>query len=355
MTHAHRLAGLAALSISCTTTDPEPMAIPNDARLVTVTASDDYSAGGLAVVPDGGGSPVDVTSLHGDAVVDTVGPVVVAINRLGMDTIRRYDVLGGAPTWEVSTERGSNPHAVAAAAGRWLVTRYEETEAWVLDPNTGDLLGVVDLAGEADIDGIPEMSSAVAEGDLVLVGLQRLDRDNNWTADPQGRVAVIDPVELSVVRMLPVGPNPVLEAHPDGGAVAACEDGLWRVQADGRVSGPVRPDGLDDTIGALTVANDGSTYVITRPCLFCSEHTVRCLEAWDGPLVGQTEPISVFLSNIAVLDDTVWIAARRGWEDPSTAGGLVPLSRSDCGPLPPPDDWFRGTFAPYDLAVRDPA
>lgn len=168
-------------------------------------------------------------------------------------------------------------------------------------------------------------------------------------------MAVVDPVSRSVVRVVAVGPNPVLEPHPDGGAIAACDDGLWRVRADGSVSAPVRPDGLDGTIGGLAVADDGSTYVITRPCASCpghGEHTVRCLEAWDGPLVGQTEPTSVFLSNLAVLDDTVWIAARRGWEDPSTAGGLVPMSAPNCGPLPPPGDWFRGTYAPYDLAVR---
>ncbi|MEM6927756.1 MAG: hypothetical protein AAF602_12560, partial [Myxococcota bacterium] len=243
-------------------------------------------------------------------------------------------------------------HAVAAAAGRWLVTRYEETEAWVLDPQSGDLLGVVDLAAEADLDGIPEMSSAIGDDDLVLVGLQRLDRDRDWTADPQGRVAVIDPVERSVVRVVPVGPNPVLAPHPDGGAIAACEDGLWRVQSDGTVSGPVRPEGLDGTMGALTVADDGSTYAITRPCPFCAEHTLLCLEAWDGPVVGQTESLGVFLSNVAVLDDNVWIAARRGWEDPSVAGGLVPVSRTDCGPLPPPSGWLRGTYAPFDLSVR---
>ncbi len=346
------LAGHAALFVACAPADPEPVVIPSDARLVVATASDDYSAGGLAVVPEGHSALVDVTSLHGDAVVTTVGPVVVAINRLGMDSVRRYDELGAAPTWEVSTERGSNPHAVAAAAGFWLVTRYEETEAWVLDPQSGERLGAVDLAAEADLDGIPEMSSVVAEGDLVLVGLQRLDRDRGWTADPEGRVAVVDPVERSVVRVLPVGPNPVLAPHPDGGAIAACEDGLWRVNANGTTSGPVRPQGLDGAIGALTVADDGSTYAITRPCPLCAEHTLTCLEAWDGPVAGQTEPLGVFLSGLVVLDDTVWVAARRGWEDPSIAGGLVPVSRSACGPLASPDDWLRGTFAPYDLSVR---
>lgn len=348
------IAGLAAATwVACTPIDPVRGAIPNDARLVVASASDDYSAGGLAVVPETGDPPVDVTSLHGDALVTTVGPVVVAINRLGMDTVRRYDVLGGPPTWEVSTERGSNPQAVAAAAGRWLVTRYEAPEAWVLDPETGNVLGVVDLSAEADDDGIPEMSSAVAEEDLVLVALQRLDRDRDWTADPEGRVAVVDPVQRSIVRVVAVGPNPVLAPHPDGGAVVACDDGLWRVQADGTVSGPVRPSGLDGTIGALTVGADGTTYAITRPCPRCSEHTLHCLTAWDGPTVGKTEPIAVFLSSVATLDDTVWISARRGWEDPSIAGGLLPVPRSACGPFPHPGDWLRGTLAPFDLAVRE--
>ena len=216
---------------------------------------------------------------------------------------------------------------------------------------TGESLGTIDLADHADADGLPEMSSAVANGDLVFVALQRLDRDNGWVADPEGRVAVVDPATLTMVRSLAVGPNPLLVPHPDGGAVAACDDGLWRVHADS-VSGPVVPGGLDGALGALTFADDGTAYALHRPCADCAGHRLICLDAWDGPLLGETEPVGAFLSDLAVVDDTLWIAARRGWEDPSVAGGFLAMPRETCGPLPAPEAWHRGTYAPFDLAVR---
>ncbi len=319
-------------------------------RLLLTTAADDYSAGGLAAFDPAWDAPVDLATLHGDAVVAADGGTAWAINRLGMDTVRRYDALGALPTWEVGTGRGSNPHAVARVDDRLVVTLYERAEALVLDATTGAPLGSVDLAGHADADGLPEASSAVADGEDVLIAAQRLDRDAGWTASPEGRVLVLDPAGVRPIRAIPVGPNPRLVADPRGGAVVITEDGLGWVDATGALQGPRRRDGLEGVVGALAIADDGGLVAITRACASCAAHTVVCLDGWDGAVTGRSAPIDAFLSNVAIDGSTAWIAARRGWAEPERiAGGLARLDRTTCT-LDPPDAWRRGTFAPFDLA-----
>ncbi len=340
-------------------TDPAPPAqIDLEGPLVVAaTASDDYSAGALAVLVPGGDRLHDVATLHGDAVVEVHGRTVFAIDRLGADAVRRYDALDALPAWEISTERGSNPHAVAQVGEDLLITRYEEAQAWIVDAATGDLRAPVSLADQADVDEIPEASAAVPDDGRVLVGLQRLDRTDGWVPAGPGRAAVVDPVSATVERVLTVGPNPAMVAHPEGGALVAASDGLWRVHASGEVLGPRLPDSLQGAVlGALAVADDGRVVAAARDCRepeACPEHRVVCLDRWDGGVVAETARIAAYLSDVAVLEDVAYVAARRGWEDPEgVPGGLVRMPLGECGTLPAPEDWLRGTFAPYDLAVR---
>lgn len=319
-------------------------------RLLLTTAADDYSAGGLAAFDPTWDAPVDLATLHGDAVVATDGGTAFAVNRLGMDTIRRYDALGALPTWEVATGRGSNPHAVARVGDRLLVTLYERADAIVLDATTGAEIATIDLAAHADADGLPEASSAVADGEDVLIAAQRLDRDAGWIAAPEGRVLVLDPAGVRPIRAVAVGPNPRLVADPRGGALVITDDGLGWIDARGALLGPVLPDGLDGVIGGLAVDADGGIVAITRPCASCAAHTVVCLDGWDGAVTGRSAPIEAYLSSVVIDGSTAWIAARRGWAEPERiAGGLARLDRTTCT-LDPPEAWRRGTFAPFDLA-----
>lgn len=327
---------------------PSPADLDGDVIVMT-TASDDYSAGGLAGLSVGDEVVQDVTSIHGDAVVSVLDGAVYVVNRLGMDTVRRLDALdGSAPTWETSVGRGANPHAVGRVGGRLLVTRYEEAEAWWLDPEGGAQTGALDLSDLADGDGIPEMSGLVVDGDRALVALQRLRRDDGWEAEPEGRIAVVSPEgEDGVVeRVVTVGPNPALVAHPQGGAVVIADDGLWRVRADGTVQGPV--SGVPGLV-SLALAEDGTGVGLLRQD---ADHAVVCLDAWDGEAISTSDWLGVFLSDVLVFEGVAYLAARRSWEDPSIAGGLVRMDAADCATVPDPEDWLRGTFAPYALAVR---
>jgi len=335
---------------------PEPDELPDlsQASLVLTTAADDYSVGGLAAFAAGWQAPIDAATLHGDAVVTVDGPTTYAINRLGMDTVRRYDALGERPSWEISTGRGSNPHAVARVGDALLITRYEVTALWVVDARSGELLREIDVSSYADSDGLPEPSSAIPMGDRALVALQRLDRPGGWAPDPIGQILVVDPARGQVDAALDVGPNPRLLAHPHGGALVIADDGLWRIDAHGAVRGPVRPDGLDGTIGALGIGPDGGIVVALRPCPTCSEHRIACAPAWDAAADGRSEPIEAYLSSIAITDEGAWIAARRGWSDPERQpGGLIPVDPATCA-LPPPSAWVHGTLAPFSIVAREP-
>lgn len=311
--------------------------------LYAATAADDYSAGGLAALT-ADGEVVDLTSLHGDAVVQVEDGVLYALNRLGMDTVRRYDDPTAPPTWEVGVGRGSNPQALARVGGVLVLSRYEESSLLLIREEDGAEVGTVDL--EADADGLPEAAGVAAEGDRALVALQRLRRDQGWEPEPEGEVAVVDPAAGSVVARYPVGPDPVLVPHPAGGALVAAGDGLWRVHADG-VEGPVVPAGLAGTVGALAVDEDGRVALVVRDCPTCAEHAVVCLDAWDGVVTGTSPKRPVFFSDVAFLDGTAWVAARRSWADPEGApGGFVAVTEG-CGLE---EAIVGGTFAPYDLA-----
>lgn len=347
---------IVAAGVGCVSPDGTGDATPVDrsgSLVVAATAADDYSAGGLAIAAPDGDVLEDVTSLHGDAVVQVVDDAVVALNRLGADTVRWYDALGAAPRWEVSTGEASNPHAVARVGDRLLVTRYEAAEVQILAVDDGALVGTLDLSDEADADGVPEASGVAVDGDVVLVALQRLDRDDGWTAAPKGRVAIVRLLPPTLVDVVEVGPNPRLVAHPDGGALVAADDGIWRVRAGEDPVGPLRPEGLDGVIGSLSVAGDGRVVAVTRDCDDCTEHTAVCLDAWDGDVTGASEAIAAYVADALAVGDRAWLAVRRGWQDPEdTPGGLTSVPLGTCGPVPPSDAWVRGTFAPFSLAWR---
>lgn len=321
--------------------EPEvPTTTPDRFDLVMATTADDYQVGALTVLDTEAPAPTDIATLHGDAVVVTEGTDLFAINRLLADTIRRYDGSDlEVPLWEVSVGRGANPHDVATCAGALWVSRYEETELHVLDRDTGALLTTVDLADQADDDGIPEMSDLVVMGDRLLVGLQRLRRQAGWVPD-EGRIAVIDCATRTLVDTWSVGPNPVLRANPldpasvlvlhDEGVDAVTEgspEPLW----DGRlVDLDVRPGAV------VSIARAGS------------DHTIRCATELGGDwTLGETR--ASYMADVLLHGDA-WIANRRGWEDPSVAGGLLRLDPTSCTVI----ETIEPTLAPYSLAALTP-
>ncbi len=316
-------------------TDPE-----GGAQLVLATASDDYAVGALTVVDAGSGMATDLTTLHGDAVVRSSGGSVWAIERLGVDAVRRYDEDWTAPLWQQSTGRASNPHDAARCGDSLVVSRYEQSTLLRLDPATGDELGTVDLAAWADDDGLPEASSLAVLNGHLYVALQRLNRQQGWTSAAGGRLLEVDCATWAVTESWAVGPNPTL-AHAPGGLWVLAEDGVWPF--DGSAVGeelPGDPDGgwvtsvsWEGEAGAF-VARDGD------------EHRVGCLGvdgSWTRGFVS-----SRYLVEVAVAQGAAWVAARRGWQQPEVAGALLRVDLATCAAA----GEVATRLAPYSVVRR---
>lgn len=336
--------------IECTVDTEGPL-------LVAATAADDYSAGSLVVMSPDDRCPRDASLIEGDAVVDVVDDAIYVVHRYGHDVVRRYDDPLTAPTWEIGTGSRSNPYAAVGVGDRLVIPRLHEPEMLVIDATDGSEVAVIDASDLADDDEIPELAWAVVDGDQVVVAVQRL-AEPSLTPTDFGMIMAVDPATATRRWAVEVGPNPRLAAHPEGGVVVSTTTGWWRVTRDGSVAGP---EPLTGSVEAFTVADDGAVYALTRDCPFdCPEHWLVCKDAWDGPVVGQTDPERVFMTDVLVYDDTVWLSVRRQFGDPGDAsdtlpGGFVPVPReAACDGLPDPDTWIRSTFPPFNLEVRGP-
>jgi hypothetical protein len=320
-----------------------------EADVLMTTLSNDYAVGSLSIASQETWEVAsDVASTHADAVVSWSGGAVWVINRLRMDTVRRYE-LGAwtAPELEVSVVEGSNPHDARVCGERLYVSLYERDHLLVLDPHTGEELGRVDLAGEADADGLPEASDLVVVGERLYVGLQRMRRDAGWVADAEGRVVEVDCTSGEIGRVWAVGPNPSLRVAGEQLYVVSAA-GLQRIALEGAaevelVTGPPSSGAWVDG----DVSEAGVGMLIARRG---SEHVLACVDLGTGAVV-EAERLSNFLSSVRLsADGEAWVAARQGWEDPSLLGGLIVYDAVACESLTG-EDWLRPNLAPYDVEL----
>lgn len=312
------------LLLACAPEAPPPAV---DAAIVATTLATDYTTGTLSAVDPTGAVHDHLATVHADAVVRYVDSAVYVVNRLLMDTVRRYEP--GAwdqPTWETSAGEASNPQDVALCGGALFVSRYEDTHLLVLDPATGAPQGEVDLSAEADDDGLPEAADLVPlPGDRLAVGLQRLHRLDAWTPDPEGRVVILDCLTRRVLSAQPIGANPVLRATPTGAQVLAA-NGAHDLALDGAPPGPVWVPPGEDAAAVDGASSEAGTITITRTG---SRHAVWCAPPGEAPaLVDDGER---YLASVTVdAEGVAWIAERPGWSDPSAPGGLSRVALDGC-------------------------
>jgi hypothetical protein len=151
---------------------------------------------------------------------------VFVVNRYLADNIQVIDP--GPPFQTVgqySVGNGSNPYDIRLAGSeKAYVSRYEWTTLLIVDPYSGDSLGVVDLSALADADGIPEMGRMEIVGDSLFVALNNIDR-TVWQPAGPGKIAVIDTradtlvdCDPSIPGLQPIAlqlPNPYTELRYD--------------------------------------------------------------------------------------------------------------------------------------------
>ncbi|MCZ6600943.1 MAG: hypothetical protein O7A07_08875 [Acidobacteria bacterium] len=169
----------------------------------------------------------NLTPVSPDPFLRRSGRGVFVMNRLTFDNLQRLDPDADfATSWQSGVGVGANPHdAVLLDDGRMLVTRYEPpfNDLAILDASNGRLLGTVPLAGLAENpDGTPRADHLVKINNIVFVGLQDLDR--TFTRFAEGKLAVVDPMQDSVVGVIPLGGR-----NPGAMEVVVASDGTARL------------------------------------------------------------------------------------------------------------------------------
>lgn len=109
---------------------------------------------------------------------------------------------------------GGSPQDIAVVGARQAyVSRFDSAELLELDPVSGLVTDVIDLAFLADPDGVPEMGTMVLDGPHLFLQLQRLDQ-----SDPQGKI-----VPPSLMAVIDMRTNQLVDADPDTDGVQAIE------------------------------------------------------------------------------------------------------------------------------------
>ncbi len=162
-----------------------------------VVTTDFYSAAyysTIEVVPPRT-THINIGTVSTDPVVhyDPGEGMVFVINRYLADNIQVIDPQADFTTIaQYSVGNGSNPHDIRLASStKAYVSRFEWKTLLIVNPHSGDSLGVIDLSVFADSDGIPEMDRMEIVSDRLFVTLNCIDH-STWLPNGPGKVAVID-------------------------------------------------------------------------------------------------------------------------------------------------------------------
>jgi len=158
-----------------------------------------------------------------------------------LQLINQYSVKGEA--------NSANPYDLAfiPLEKKAYLSRYETTELWVINPETGNKIKTIDLSKYADdADEIPEMAFMLVHKSYVYLAIQRLDRTTPWW-DPVGESYLLklnwltDQVEGKILLS---APNPVTDLvwNDELGKILVGEAGFYGI-LDGGI------DGIDPSTG----------------------------------------------------------------------------------------------------------
>jgi hypothetical protein len=169
---------------------------------------------------------VNIAPACADAVVRAHGDRVYLLGRFGCDHVQVIDGTNCQAGVQWSTGPGTNPHDIEIVTPtKAYVTLYDTNRIGIFNPQTGANLGQISLAAFSDADGFPEADEMARVGDRVFVAVERLDRNNNYSASNPSFLAVVDvtndqlidvdPQAQGVQGILLTGRNPFGELNVD--------------------------------------------------------------------------------------------------------------------------------------------
>jgi hypothetical protein len=192
--------------------DPARSPTSSTAECAFVVTTDYFSAAyysTIEVLPPRA-TNVNIAPVSTDPVAHYDGSehMVFVINRYLADNIQVVDPdLGFQTIEQYSVGNGSNPHDIRLASGdKAYVSRFEWKTLLIVNPYTGDSLGVVDLSIFADEDGIPEMDRMEIVDGKLFVTLNCIDH-TTWQPSGLGKVAVVDVATDTLIDCDPLVPG----------------------------------------------------------------------------------------------------------------------------------------------------
>ena len=346
---------LGMLLCACSSSTSEITNIESlDYDVVQATVSMDYAVGAIATIDTKSNVLQEqVSSISGDPVLDFDGTYVWQLSRYRYDTIRKYDPANlSVPLAEISlrfdSEESSNPQAAVRCADKLFVSQHDKSELLVLNVDTLEKVGVVSLSSFIDADGSPEASTMVLKDSQTLyVGLQRLDRNQNWNS--VGSVVVeVDCVSQDIVSQQDFGSDIRLYEDQDSTLISSSSTderlgGVFKLAEDGEITPYIELE--DDEI--LDVTSIGEyLYFITISADF-GQQDLYCVSKEEGVLY-PLRSFQEYLTFIQSDDDSIWIGAHWGWNDPENAlYGTHVWTVDGCSIME--EIHIQGELAPFDM------
>jgi hypothetical protein len=313
-----------------------------DQAVLTTT---DFSSGSFSSLDLGTNTASnDHLTIHSDATVRTYLDKVYIINRLGQDNVIVLDKDNlGTPLTQFSTGNGTNPHdMVFVSESKAYISRYVHSQLLIVNPGTGDSLGVVDLSEFSDSDGFPEMSQLALYNSHLFVVCQRLDQNNGFAPTDFSVIAVVDVTTDQVVDVdvSAIGNQGiVMEGKNSSGASQRGDkwvlstvntfgdltDGgievidLANLESEGIVIGEVA---LGGNLNSVAMSSDSRGYVVVSNANFAN-----LVKGFDLVTKSVSENLSGisggFVPSLGVFGERLYVLDRGSFSDPASGGVKV--------------------------------
>ncbi len=302
----------------------------------------------------------NIGSVSPDATAVYYDGKIYVINRFTYDNIQVLDPEDGYNTiLQFSTGNGTNPQDIDFISdGKAYISLNQAPYLLVVNPQSGEELGRIDLSAYADEDGSPEAAQGVLVGGYYYLLLQRLDTLTTWEPVGESYIVVIDTASDSIFGDFTLAfTNPVspLIEVPGAGRgsrfLVACT-GVWGA-LDGAIEEISITEGAAITsLGALVseqqvghditqiaLASADKGYMVTQDLSWMNHvyaFDVKTGELGDEVYISQTGFIPTIAAEpdgMVYFGDQDYIAPGVGIIDPAT-DELVYAELIDVG-LPP--------------------
>ena len=332
-----------------------PIILESETAIFT-SVSMDYSIGSLSsITTDSLEINEDISSVSGDPAIRYEDGYIWQLNRYQYDTIRKYDPQNlTLPLLEVSVapETGSsNPHDVAVCESKLFVSLYEQSQILILDPETLDEIGSVDISEYADEDSKTEASSLLVLQNKIYLALQGLNRNDGYS-DRGGTILEVNCDQPQVSRSWDFGANLIISDWTEEYFLVSSHQ--WETAPAGLYSFHPETETfenileLDGKISSVS-ASENSIALLSSSSV-SSSYSVHCFngEEWNS----KTDFLE-YLSDIKInRNSEIWAAAHWGWLDPNQAKSGIYRFDNQCQNLDP--NIIELNLAPNSLVFVTP-